>query len=97
MSSKGTSWIYYSTCAIQVLKAGKQGCVELSALLGCGQEAAAGASVSCWQDLALLHPQELQVLRMAARLSMSPSESVNLTQEEGVLGIWEPFCPMLMK
>lgn len=66
-------------------------------MLGCGQEAAAeAASASRGQDLALLHPQELQVLRTAARLSTSPSENVNPTQEEGVLQIQEPFCPVLI-
>lgn len=43
---------------------------ELRAVLGCGQEAAAEADfVSHWQDLALLHLQELQKFRTAARPS----------------------------
>lgn len=79
MDSKKTSWIYYSTCAVQVLKDTWKA-VRLSRALCCGQEAAAEAAfVSHWQDLALLYLQELQKFRMAARLGTS-SEKVNPTK-----------------
>lgn len=80
MDSKKTSWIYYSTCAVQVLKDTWKA-VRLSRALCCGQEAAAEAAfVSHWQDLALLYLQELQKLRMAARHGTSSSEKVNPTK-----------------
>lgn len=83
MDSKKTSWIYYSTCAVQVLKdswevvrAGRDGSCPW---LWAGDRAGA-AFVSHWQDLALLHLQELQKLRTAARLSTRSSQDVNPTK-----------------
>lgn len=99
MDSKKTSWIYYSTCAVQVLKDTWKA-VRLSRALCCPWLWAGGSSRSCFcEPLAGFGPAvpagaaEAPNGCEAWHKLIRESESY---QEEDALEIWEPFCPVLI-
>lgn len=98
MGSKKTSWIYYSTCAVQVLKDnGKQWPKQSSGLsLAVGrrqqQKLILWATGRIWPCCTCRSCRSSEQLQGSAKL-IQECESY---QEEGVLEIWEPFCSVLI-
>lgn len=99
MDSKKTSWIYYSTCAVQVLQETREA-GRASRARCCPWLWAGGSSRSCFcEPLAGFGPAAPAGAAGAQNSFNSRHKLIQECesyQEEGVLEIREPFCSVLI-